>query len=419
MPLTRRTEIRPSSSRLLLLFFTLFIAMIGFGITLPVLPFFVERLAIGEAAGEATVAFHVGALTSAYALTQLVAAPLWGLWSDRHGRKPLIVIGLGGFAAAQAAFGLGSSLPLLYAARLVAGIFSGALLTGSSAYVADTLPESTRGRGMAWMGTALSLGFFVGPVLSGLLARRDWHVRVTAEHLIFDGFSIPFFAAAGLALATLPFVFAALPESLGVAGRTDKVHDRVRWTGLGRRLKDLLALVFFSQAALALFEAVFALYADRVLRFRLAEIGYAFAVCGLVMALFQGGTVGFLAGRVHSRQQITAGFGLFGMGIGLLLWVRSVAAVLVVVGLLALGVALVTPNLLTLVANRSGRSVGAALGLQNTFSSVGQIAGPLAGGLLFGLQVDLPFQVTAGGALVLATGLWWLGRGASDEEAGT
>lgn len=401
------------NKRLLLLFFTLFVAMIGFGITLPVLPFFVERLALGEAASREAVAFHVGTLTSAYALTQLGLAPLWGLWSDRHGRKPLVVIGLAGFAMAQAVFGVGTSLPLLYGARLVAGVFSAALLTGASAYIADTLPEQTRGRGMAWMGTALSLGFFAGPVLSGLLARRTWHLGAGSGHLVFDGFSIPFFAAAGLALATLPLVFVWLSESLETSRTPEDVRSPVRWAALGLRLKDVLALVLFSQAALTLFEAVFALYADQVLRFGMAEIGYAFALCGLVMAVFQGGAVGFLTGRVRTRQQIAAGFGMLGAGLGLLLWVRSVPAVMAVVSLLALGVALVTPNLLTLVANRSGVHTGAGLGLQNTFSSLGQIAGPLLGGLLFGWQVDLPFLATAGVALVLAAGIWGLARKSS------
>ena len=397
------------NKRLLLLFFTLFVAMIGFGITLPVLPFFVERLALGEAASRETVALHVGALTSAYALTQLGLAPLWGWWSDRYGRKPLIVIGLGGFALTQAIFGLGTSLPLLYSARLVAGVFSAALLTAASAYVADTLPSTVRGRGMAWMGTALSLGFFVGPVLSGLLARRSWHLGDSPGHLVFDGFSIPFFAAAGLALVTLPFVAVWLPESLRTSGTSKTLRPSVRWAALGLRLKDVLALVFFSQAALALFEAVFALYADQELLFGLKEIGYAFAICGLVMAVFQGGAVAFLTGRVRARRQVAAGFGMLGASLALLLWVRSVPAVLAVVGLLALGVALVTPNLLTLVANRSGFHAGAGLGLQNTFSSLGLIVGPLLGGVLFGWHVDLPFQAAAGAAFFLAVGIWRLG----------
>lgn len=401
------------SKPLLLLFFTLFVAMIGFSITLPVLPFFIERLALGEEASHASLAFHVGALTSAYALTQLGLAPLWGLWSDRHGRKSVVLVGLSGFALAQGIFGLGTSLPLLYGARLVAGVFSAALLTAAAAYVGDTLPTKSRGRGMAWMGTALSLGFFVGPVLGGLLARREWHFGRAPGHLVFDGFSVPLFVAAGLALATLPIVFVWLPESLERSPQPGAAPSPVRWSDLGLRLKDVLALVLFSQAALTLFEAVFALYADQVLHFSIEEIGYTFALCGLVMAVFQGGAVGFLSGRVGAQRQIATGFCMLGVGLGLLLWVRSVPMVLTVVALLAFGVALVSPNLLMVVANRSTGHTGAALGLTNTVSSLGQIVGPLLGGLLYGWQADLPFQVAAVGAIAVAGGVWGYGRTSS------
>lgn len=396
------------NKRLLLLFFSLFIAMIGFGITLPALPFFVERLALDGNASPESVAFHVGALTGAYALTQLALAPIWGLWADRHGRKPLVVIGLGGFALAQAVFGLGTSLPLLYGARLVGGVFSAALLTASSAYVADTLPEETRGRGMAWLGTAQSLGFVVGPMLSSLLARRDWHLDLSTNHFVFDGFSIPFFVAAALALVTLPLVAFGMPESLKASRSPISDKPQAPWLSLGLRLKGVLALVFFSQGALALFEAVFALYADRVLRLGLTEIGYAFALCGLVMAVFQGGAVGFLSGHIRPRHQVSVGFGMLGVGLLLLLVVQSVPAVLSMVGLLALGLALITPNLLTLIANRSGPHAGVALGLRNSFGSLGQIMGPLLGGLLFGWQTSLPFLATAG--IALAIGSWGLHR---------
>ncbi len=394
------------NKRLLLLFFSLFIAMIGFGITLPALPFFVERLALDGNASPDSVAFHVGALTSAYALTQLALAPLWGLWSDRHGRKPLVVIGLGGFALAQAVFGLGTSLPLLYGARLAGGVFSAALLTASSAYVADTLSEKTRGRGMAWLGTAQSLGFVVGPMLSSLLTQRDWHLDLSTSHFVFDGFSIPFFVAAGLAVGTMPLVIGGLPESLKTVRSLASARPHGQWTVLGLRLKTLLVLVLFSQGSLALFEAVFALYADRVLRMGLAEIGYAFALCGLVMAVFQGGAVGFLSGHVRARHQVAAGFGMLGAGLLLLLVVRSGPAVLWMVGLLALGLALITPNLLTLIANHSEPYTGAGLGLRNAFGSLGQVIGPLLGGLLFGWQAGLPFLATAGLALAIAA---WIG----------
>jgi DHA1 family multidrug resistance protein-like MFS transporter len=124
------------------------------------------------------------------------------------------------------------------------------------------------------------------------------------------------------------------------------------------------------------------------------------------MALFQGGAVGFLTGRVSARRQVATGFGMLGGGLVLLLLVRSVAAASATVALLALGLALVAPNLLTLAANRSGLHAGAGLGLHTTFSSLGQIAGPLLGGLLFGWRATLPFALAGTAALALGAWLW-------------
>jgi DHA1 family multidrug resistance protein-like MFS transporter len=389
---------------LLLLFFALFLAMIGFGLTLPVLPAFVERLALGSAATPGRVALHVGTLTSAYALTQLVLAPLWGWWSDRHGRKTLVVLGLIGVALSQVAFGLGSSLELLYGARLVGGAFAAALVVAATAAVADAVPEGERGRAMAWLGTAVSLGFVAGPALGGLLARDAWRVALTPGALVFDGFSVPFFVAAGLTLAAVPLVAAYLPQSKPATASARAARLPVRWGRLAHRLGGVLALVLVAQAALTLFEAVFALYADRVLDFGLREIGIAFALCGGVMAVFQGGAVGWLSGRVRVRVQIALGFGMLGVGLLLLPVLTRVPAVLAAVSLLALGVAFVTPNLLTLAADRSGPEAGTGLGLLGTAGGLGQILGPLVGSLLFAWQVDLPFLAAGGVALAVAAG---------------
>jgi DHA1 family multidrug resistance protein-like MFS transporter len=394
---------------LLLLFLALFLAMIGFGLTLPVLPAFVERLALGRAGTPERVALHVGALTSAYALTQLVLAPLWGWWSDRHGRKTLVVLGLIGVALSQVAFGLGTSLGLLYVARLAGGAFAAALVVAAGAAIADAVPEGERGRAMAWLGTAVSLGFVAGPALGGLLAREAWHVTLTPGHLVFDGFSVPFFVAAGLTLAAVPLVARYLPgQSLPAPRRAAAPEEvarvPVRWGLLARRLGGVLALVLVAQAALTLFEAVFALYADRVLDFGLREIGIAFALCGGVMAVFQGGAVGWLSGRVGVRVQVALGFGMLGVGLLLLPVLTRVPAVLAAVSLLALGVAFVTPNLLTLAADRSGPQAGTGLGLLGTAGGLGQILGPLVGSLLFAWQVDLPFLAAGGVALAVAAG---------------
>lgn len=140
------------SKQLFVLLACVFVAMIGLGITMPVLPFYVERLALAEGVSSQRVVIHVGLLTGVYALGQLLFAPVWGRWSDRAGRKPLILIGIAGYVIAQVLFGLATSLWLLYAARIVGGILSSATLPVSAAYVADTTTDAERGRGMAWLG---------------------------------------------------------------------------------------------------------------------------------------------------------------------------------------------------------------------------------------------------------------------------
>ena len=144
--------------RLFVLLTCLFVTMIGFGITLPVLPFYVERLALEGGSSRQSVAMHVGLLTGVYAVVQLFFAPLWGRWSDRIGRRPLVLIGIAGYVIAQILFGLATSLWLLYAARILGGILSSATMPVAAAYVADMTTAEERGRGMAWLGTATVWG---------------------------------------------------------------------------------------------------------------------------------------------------------------------------------------------------------------------------------------------------------------------
>ena len=383
----------------------LFVVMIGLGITIPVLPFYVERLALAEGVSRQSVVTHVSLLTAVYALGQLIFAPVWGRLSDRIGRRPLILLGIGGYIIAQVLFGLATSLWLLYAARIFGGILSSATLPVSAAYIADMTSDEDRGRGMAWLGAAVSLGFVVGPALGGTLSRRDMHFTATYGHFTMDSFSVPFFVAAFLGLLTLVAAVRWLPESqpafappaIGARSRTD-------WRGLARNLGPLLGLALVGQFGLAVFEATFALYAQAKFNYGPGEVAAVFVVCGLVMAVFQVGAVGFLAGRVRAIYQVGAGFGLMGIGLALLVTARATFVVFALVGLLAFGTALITPNLAALISKRGGgRRVGAALGVQNAANSLGLAGGPLLGGALFIWQMNAPYLLT--GALLVSVAL--------------
>lgn len=388
----------------------LFVVMIGFGISLPVLPFYVERLALKGGASRQSTVLQVSLLTGVYALMQLVFAPLWGRLSDRMGRRPLILVGITGYVATQVMFGLSTSLGLLYAARIVGGILTAATLPVSAAYVVDMTTKEERSRGMAWLGTAASLGVVVGPALGGLLSRRNWHFNWNAGHLRLDGFSTPFFAAAVLGLVTLLAALRWLPESMpkasspgGTSATPATGGPKTDWTMLVKSLFPLLALTWAAQFALTVFEATFALFAQAKFAFGPAEVGYVFVICGLVMTIFQAGAVGFLAGKVSEMIQIGVGFALMGAGIGLLATAETKLLVFAFVALLSLGMSLLSPNLSALVSKRAGdRRTGASLGVQNAATSLAQVAGPLLGGVFYVWKPAAPYLFSGGMLLALA-----------------
>lgn len=400
----RRTLLGVISKHLSVLLACVFVVMIGVGVTLPVLPFYVERLALADGVSRRSVVMQVGLLTGVYALGQLFFAPVWGRLSDRIGRRPVILIGIVGYVLAQVLFGLATSLWLLYAARILGGILSSATLPVSAAYVADLTTEKERGRGMAWLGGAVSLGFVVGPALGGTLARRNLHFSASFGHFRIDGFSVPFFIAAALGLLILFAALRWLPESL--LERPRRAEGEARgpdWRQFARRLGPLLGLALVGQLGLAIFEGTLALFAQAKFNFGPTQVGGVFMVCGLVMTVFQIGAVGFLAGRVSEIAQIGAGFGLMGMSLALLAMARTPFAVFALVGVLALGSAFVSPNLAALISKRSGSRVGVALGAQNAANSLGQAAGPLLGGALLVWQVNAPYMLT--GALMVTVAL--------------
>ena len=393
----------------------LFIVMIGFGITLPVLPFYVERLALEAGASQQSIVLHVTLLTGVYSLMQLVFAPLWGRWSDRIGRKLPILIGIAGYVIAQVMFGLSTSLWLLYLARVVGGILSSATLPASAAYVVDMTTKNERSRGMAWLGTAASLGVVVGPALGGLLSRRDWHFNWSVGHFKVDSFSIPFFVAALFGLLTLFAAMRWLPESLPKTSLqdTNSAKDKSEttktdWWTLVKTLFPLLALTLAGQFALTMFEGTFALFAQAKFNYGPVEVGYVFVVCGLVMTIFQAGAVGFLAGKINEMIQIGAGFALIGTGIALLATAQTAFFIFAFVALLALGMAFIAPNLAALVSKRGGdEQAGATLGIQNASNSLGQSVGPLLGGLLFIWQINAPYLISGAVLLTLALVIGW------------
>ena len=389
---------------LLILFVCLFVVMTGYGLILPVLPFYIQRLALAKSATLSATSLHVGILTGIFALIQFFLAPLWGTGSDQLGRRPLFSVGLGGYAISMFLFGMGTNLALLYGARILGGILSAAVLPMANAYVTDVTSEKDRGRGMAGLASAVSLGIVVGPALGAFLSQLNLHLTYRIGHFSIDGFSMPFFAASLLSLLALGAVRRWLPESLKPQGEkllAQRANPRnalepkpTQWFVV-RSLVPFLALAFLNQFALATFEGTFALHAKQVIQFGPSEMGLVFMMCGLVMAAAPAAVVGWLIGRIGERPLLPIGFVLMGVALAMLMTTQRMAFILSYVTLFGLGVSLISPTLAVLVSKRAGKQPGAALGQLDGASSLGLASGPALAGFLLSWQIHAPYLMTA------------------------
>ena len=395
---TGPTVTRPGRGQMAVLLAAVFTVMLGYGVTLTVLPYYTSRVHRLNGISDSALAVHIGILTGVYALAQLVSGPLIGRLTDRRGRRPVAVAGLVGVGVTQIAFGTVSSLWWLYALRVAGGVAASLLTVAAMAMIADWTDERSRPRGMALFGTAVSLGIVAGPVLGGLLNG----VTIDVGGISLYGYSLPFVAAGSMALAAaalLEWRLATSPPHV-----TSSAHPADGQTRRDR-IAPSLALVVAAQFGLALFESTFVLYARDRFAFTVGQTTQAFLVCGGVMAVLQLVAAGPLQRVLPPRVQIAVGFLAMGAGIGALLAVQTLGSVLTAVGVLAAGTALITPNLAAVVTLTSPKTVGASLGMRSSASSFGQFLGPVVGGTLLAWRAASPYALAAlvlGGAAVAA-----------------
>lgn len=354
---------------LAILFLTMFIVMVGFGVIMPILPFYAENMGAS--------ATDLGLLFATYSIIQFFLAPVWGQTSDKLGRKPVMLIGLVGFSLSFLLFGLATSLWMLFAARILGGILSSAVLPTVMAYIADTTDEEARGGGMGIMGAAMGMGVIFGPAIGGFLGEISP--------------STPFFFSAALALAVAVFASVFLPESLTEAARQEARQHRAQrgglmeiWTAVRGPLGFILVLAFLTSFASANLEGTFALFSEAHLGFGEAEMGVLFVSMGIVMALTQGLLVGRFINRWGEERMIQIGLFSSALGFVLFLATFNMSSMIVVMATMGLGNASLRPAINSLVSKRTpADEQGAMLGVVNSYNSLGRIFGPITGGLIF------------------------------------
>jgi MFS transporter, DHA1 family, tetracycline resistance protein len=352
------------------LFLIVVIDLVGFGLVIPLLPFYAVRFAASPQ--------EVTALLAIYSLAQLVTAPLWGRLSDRIGRRPVLVVSLVASVLAYLWLGAATALWMLFAARAFAGACAGNI-AAAQAYMADITGPEERAKGMGLIGAAFGLGFIIGPALGGLIAGND---PATAD------IETPAWIAAALSLLALLGVVLLLPESLP-AERRESARPRSRANAvlgaLHRPVLWRLILVFFLVIlAFAGMESTFALWAMEQFGWGPRQIGYVFAYVGVLSAILQGGLIGHLARRFGEERLLLCGLSLIGLGLVVLPLARSVTALGLAVSGLALGMGLTQPSLNSLISRRAGREEqGEVMGVSQSVGSLSRVLGPIAAGLLF------------------------------------
>ena len=364
---------KTSKRSLLILIFVLFVVMLGYGIVIPILPFYIESMGAGGT--------ELGFLVASYAVMRLIFGPIWGGLSDRVGRKPILLIGILGYVITMVWFGLANTLWMLFAARILSGILSSATAPTTMAYIGDSSPEDERGGGMGLLGAAGGVGTIVGPVLGGFLATTS--------------LSTPFFVAAGLALLSLILAIIFLPESHPTeeqSAKKEAIIDLRAWReAIFSPIGTLFTLTFISTCGLMIFANVFGLYALEKFNFGPEDVGVMMMVLGLVSALVQG----LLAGPVTKRwgDENIVKIGLLGGAIsyGLMLLANSYLTILLTTAIFALAVALQVPALTALTSRRATIPQGIAMGLSNSFVSLGRIVGPILGGMALDINPSLPY----------------------------
>jgi DHA1 family multidrug resistance protein-like MFS transporter len=380
----------------LILSFTLVVVMLGFGMVIPIFPFYIEHLGAGGS--------ELGLLVATAAFLEFLFAPVWGGISDRVGRKPVLMLGMVGYGLSSLLFGLSTRLWMLFASRALSGILSSATLSTALAYIGDSTSEEDRGGGMGTLGAAMALGVMLGPGVGGWLAG--------------ESLSTPFFIAAGMSLVSLLLILFLLPESLPVETRkrTERGVKTVQLGALWRALLSpvgvLLFMVSLFSFALTNFEAVFGLYALEKFGYGPERVGTILMVIAVVSTVGKAALTGPVTKR-WGEATVIKGSALAGsVGFIVLLLADTYVTILLATGFFILSKTLLRPAAFSLISKRAVGGQGVAMGLSNSFMSLGRIAGPVWAGFIFDVNVDYPYL--SGSALMFVgfvISLVWVSQG--------
>ncbi|UKS57559.1 MFS transporter [Exiguobacterium acetylicum] len=351
------------------LLLNLFIAFLGIGLVIPVTPTIMNELNISGAT--------VGYMVSAFAFAQLILSPLAGRAVDKYGRKPMIIIGLFIFSMSELLFGLGQSVEVLFASRILGGVSAAFIMPAVTAFIADITTNETRPKALGYMSAAISTGFIIGPGIGGFLA--DFGTRT------------PFFFAAAFGLIAMVLSVFTLKEP----NRHHETTMVKQQTGFRKVFSPLYFIAFLvlliSSFGLASFESLFALFVDRKFGFTAKDIALAISLGAIVGVIVQVGLFDRLTrwfGEIRLIRYSLIGSTLL---VVLMTFVTSYISIILVTMVVFVGFDLMRPAVTTYLSKIAGNEQGFVGGMNSMFTSIGNILGPIVGGLLFDVNLNYPF----------------------------
>ncbi|HXG58954.1 MAG TPA: MFS transporter [Thermoanaerobaculia bacterium] len=360
---------------LLVLFLTVFIDLVGFGMVIPFLSYYAREY---HASGKA-----VGLVVGVYSIMQFFFSPLWGRLSDRIGRRPVLILSLTASFTGYLLFGFARSFGVLLASRIIAGAGAANIVT-AQAYIADATTPEKRAKGMGLIGAAFGLGFILGPPLSGILA------TVGTRHG-FHGNLYPGLAAAGMSLVALTIAFFALGESKPEELRVPQSgippqFDPQLWRRMGTEALAgaIMLALFLTLLSVAGMETSVTLHARDRFQFRQLDLAYLFLFMGVIVAAIQGGLIGRLANALGERTLVAIGTASFTIGLGLVPFIERARLLYVVAFFVAIGQGLCYPSLTSLLTKATDAGErGSVLGFASAVGSLARFLGPIVTGHLY------------------------------------
>ena len=364
-------------SRLIVIFTTVFIDLVGFGIVIPVLPFYAEGTIFNATPRT------VGLLFASYSIMQLIFAPILGGLSDKHGRRPVLILSIIGTGIGFLVLGLATTLWMLFAGRILDGITGGNIST-AQAYIADITTKENRAKGMGLIGAAFGLGFIFGPAIGGILSR--W------------GIQVPFFFAAALCFLNAILLYFRLPET--VTRDHPAKHQAAGGRGLNQVIKSLkqprlafvMVIYFLFIVAFSIMTTSFSLYAMFRFGYDAQHTGYLFAYVGVIAVIIQGGLIGRLVKRFGELPLVIVGAFCFAISLFAVPFVGpaagGLAGLLIGGGVFSAGNSLATPALTSLASKSVGPAEqGTVLGVMQSVASLARAVGPSLAAVLIASSV--------------------------------